>query len=652
MITRATEAQISEFAQTQRRLIQLEREAEIHETSELQGSLSAQELQRRGLCLLQLNVTGDRVGLGGHSLIDLAPTTGMLVHHRIGVGDIVTIRPQRARPNETPKRSSSIRRPKASPSSGALTGVVSRVTESGLTVAIDEWPDHLPEAPLRLDRVANEVTFRRLEEVLDRLERYRGGPADRLLEIAFGAQPPDQNDAVQTDELEGCLDTAQRDAVRFAMSSGDIALIHGPPGTGKTTTLVELIHQMVASGQSVLATAPSNIAVDNLVERLSDRGLAVVRIGHPARLLPSVTSRSLAELVEKSDGMKIAADVRREIDQAYRDLRRVRYGRERGRIRQEIRRLREEVRELEKFAVRQVVTSADVVLSTTIGAADRSVAGIDFDLVVIDEAAQSLEVAAWIPLLKGRRAVLCGDHQQLPPTIRSQEAATRGFSTTLFERLHEQHGSAITRMLTRQYRMHQRIMNWSSVELYGGRVEADETVREHLLMHLPDCAQTFELQTPVLLIDTAGCDLEEETVEHTSSRSNRGETDIVTAHVQRLIEAGVPAHNIAVITPYNAQVAQLRNALRPKWPELEIGSVDGFQGREKEAIVLSLVRSNRTGDVGFLSDERRMNVAVTRARRHVAIIGDSATVSSHPFLCRLVEYCQAHGEYRSAWEYR
>ena len=630
---------IAAFVEKHRHLIDLERQAEVEETTKLQATLSAPELERRGLCLLRLRIADEHAGLGGRDLLELEPTKhDELPPSRIRPGDIVSVRAERT----------SMEQPAAA---ATLTGVVYRLTPRRLTLALDSFHHDLPEAPLRLDRVANDVTYQRLRDVLKHLLGYRGGPADRLRKVLFGAEEPRFDKLESALGVDPTLDASQRDAVAFALAARDVALLHGPPGTGKTTTIAEIIRQASRRGERVLAGAGSNVAVDNLVEHLVRTELRVVRTGHPARLLPSVREHSLDTLVEKAAGTKIAADIRRELEQVRRRRGRASKWQTRREMRSEMRELATELRELEKHTIRQVLSDADVVLTTNIGAADALLAGMDFDLVVIDEAAQAIEASAWIPILKGRRAVLAGDHCQLPPTICSSHAQREGLGVTLFERLIQTAGEEITRMLTVQYRMHERIMEWSSGELYDGRLEAHNSVRHHLLAHLPHCAATPESEACVLLIDTAGCDLEEELDEEGHSKANDGEARVVFKHLEHLLEAGVRPEEIAVITPYNAQVARLRRRLHTAYPALEIGSVDGFQGREKEAVVISMVRSNARGDVGFLADERRMNVAVTRARRHVAIIGDSATVSSHPFLGRLMEYCQKKGEYRTAWEY-
>ncbi len=636
---------IDAFVDSSLRLIELEREAEVEESARLQASLSAAELEKRGVTLLRLKVTDELAGLGGRTLLVLEPTReGDLPSHRFQAGDIAALRPAGGSGKGGAGR--------GGPAADAPTGVVFRVTPRRITIALDEVPDEPLDEPLRIDRVANDITYRRMRETLGRLRAYGRGPATRLREVLFGLRGPEFGKPRALDALDPALDASQREAVAFALEARDIALIHGPPGTGKTTASVELIRQAVRRGERVLACAPSNIAADNLVERLAAWGTRVVRMGHPARLLPSVVEHSLDALVEEAEGTRIAASVRRELEGVHRKLRRTPSRAERRTLRDELRRLRAEIREVEDRAVHDVIASAEVVLATNTGAGESLLGDFEFDLVVIDEAAQAIEAACWIPLLKARRAVLSGDHCQLPPTIRSREAERGGLGVTLFDRLASRHADAITRMLTVQYRMHERIMEWPSRELYEGRLEAHPSVARHLLCELPGVSATPETHTPLLFIDTAGCGLEEEVEAEGDSKLNEGEVELVAKHLGMLFEAGLDPGSAAVITPYNAQVDRLRARLGTAYPDLEIGSVDGFQGREKEAIVISLVRSNARGDVGFLSDDRRTNVAVTRARRHLAVIGDSATVSRHGFLARLVEHFQGRGEYRSGWEFR
>ena len=299
-------------------------------------------------------------------------------------------------------------------------------------------------------------------------------------------------------------------------------------------------------------------------------------------------------------------------------------------------------------AVESVLGSADVLCATTT-ALDSQILGVRrFDLLVIDEACQSTEPSCWIPLLRCDRVVLAGDHCQLPPTVVSQEAAAEGFGVSLFERLMALYGPDVARRLKVQYRMHGSIMEFSSREFYEGDLEADRSVCSHLLADLPGVAALPLTQSPLEFLDTAGAGFDEELEPDGESRLNRQEAELVRRKVQELMEAGVAAGDVAVVAPYAAQVRLLRERLATAG--LEIDSVDGFQGREKEAVVISLVRSNPKGEIGFLGDLRRMNVAMTRAKRKLIVVGDSATLARDPFYRRMIEYFEGRGAYRTVWE--
>ncbi|XP_025771227.1 DNA-binding protein SMUBP-2 [Puma concolor] len=473
------------------------------------------------------------------------------------------------------------------------TGILTRIMQRSVTVAFDESHDFQlsldRERAYRLLKLANDVTYKRLKKALITLKKYHSGPASSLIEVVFGGSPP--SPASETQPPPFCntsLDASQKEAVSFALSQKELAIIHGPPGTGKTTTVVEIILQAVR------------------------RGL-------------KLKNRQTQDKRQKSSFWN------------------------------EIKLLRKELKEREEAAMLESLRSAAVVLATNTGASPDGPLKLlpdgHFDVVVIDECAQALEASCWIPLLKAGKCILAGDHKQLPPTIVSPKAAAAGLALSLMERLVAEQGASVVRTLTVQYRMHQAIMQWASEALYHGRLTAHPSVAGHLLRDLPGVAATEETGIPLLLVDTAGCGLFELEEDDDQSKGNPGEVRLVSLHVQALVEAGVRASDIAVITPYNLQVDLLRQSLAHRHPELEIKSVDGFQGREKEAVVLSFVRSNRKGEVGFLAEDRRINVAVTRARRHVAVVCDSRTVNNHAFLKTLVDHFTEHGEVRTAFEY-
>ena len=635
-------------------LLELERAAEVSAAEEILKGLSPAAAQRRGRAMLGLTATDVRGGLLGQTVITLElakridqshPTP--LPPHRLSPHDVVCLRPNKATSEGEPLAS----------------GVVYRIRDAQIEVACDDAPDDL-SGTLRLERLSNEETHKRLVAAVERVGKYGGAsdakqPGAHLVGVAFGDSAPRvSKTGKEIKWLNESLDSSQREAIEHALRCVDFALIHGPPGTGKTTAVVEYISQEVARGSRVLACTASNIAIDNLVERLMKVKLPgggemrLVRVGHPARLLPAVLAASLEAQLLACDNSKLAKDCAKESKALRRKLDKLtdRKDRaERNEVRKELRILAKEERNRQNEAMKDVINGARVVCSTLSGALSGTLKFQDFDVVVIDEAAQALEAACWGAVLKGKKTVLAGDHLQLPPTVISDEAQTKGLGDTLFQRLHDAYGDLISRMLTVQYRMHADIMTWSSEAMYQGKLTAAETVATHRL-----CGDGEDDPPVLLLIDTAGCDMEERVEEDGESKENPEEAAVVIEVVKRLVSRhGVAVEDIGVITPYNGQVTLLRElrARDDALKNLEISTVDGFQGREKDAIVISAVRSNDSGDVGFLSDSRRMNVAVTRARKHCCLIIDSDTVARDAFLANLIAHFEAHGDVHSASEY-
>ncbi|KAG7464269.1 DNA-binding protein SMUBP-2 [Solea senegalensis] len=638
---------VEEFVSKTLELLQDEREAEIEETRLWQENISLKDLQNKGVCLLKLHIGSLSTGLYGRTVLILEPRKHLglssLPSNSFGPGDIVGLYDTDG----------------CTAASQIASGIVTRVSQASVHVAFDDSKDGLSfntDALYNLLKLANDVTYKRMKNALNALNRYNNGPAANLITVLFGdSKPSSQSQPNEVGFFNLNLDDSQREAVSYALSQRELAVIHGPPGTGKTTTVVEIILQAVKQGQKVLCCAPSNVAVDNLVERLAQCKAKVLRLGHPARLLDSIKKHSLDAILAQSDNANIITDIRKDIDTAFMGMKKKQEKGERVNFRREIAELRKELKTRESTAIAQILKSADVVLSTNTGACDdgplKFLPAEHFDWVVIDECAQALESSCWIPLLRAHKCILAGDYKQLPPTIKSHKAASKGLSLSLMERLIQMYGDSVVRMLTVQYRMNSAIMDWASKEMYQGRLTAHSSVERHLLKDLPGVTCVEETNTPLLLIDTAGCGLSEMEVTDEQSKGNQGEVDIVDLHIKALTEAGVKAKDIAVIAPYNLQVDLLRQKLSTRHPELEIKSVDGFQGREKEAVVLSLVRSNRKGEVGFLAEDRRINVAVTRARRHIAVVCDSQTVKNHAFLKSLIDHVTEFGETRTAFEY-
>ncbi|WP_164102156.1 IGHMBP2 family helicase [Candidatus Laterigemmans baculatus] len=619
-----------EYFERLARWLDLEAEAEIERLALRRQRQSAEYAERSGDTLLDLVVDDHEGGLGGRLLLTLVKRNRSLglPWNRLRVGSPVIVTADEKHFTQP------------------LHGVVSARNRRSIQVAVNGWP---AADRLRLDLRPDEITRKRQLAAMREAQQVRGRIA-QLRSIILLEREPQFSEPVELC-IQANLNPSQREAVRFAMSAKDLAVIHGPPGTGKTTTVVELIQQAVARGERVLACAPSNTAVDNMLQRLVAAGASAVRIGHPARVAEELRPYTLDALVEDHELMRMAKSMYREADELRRKSER--YSRAtpataaRRQQREDARDLRREARALEQQVLDLILDDADVICATTTFD-DALIGGDSFDLVVIDEAAQSTEPGCWIPLLRAGRVVLAGDHLQLPPTVLSKPAAAEGFETSLLERMVEAYGKTINRRLTVQYRMHEQIMRFSSDRFYDGELVADASVRDHRLVDLPEMLDEPLTREPVTFIDTAGKGWEEELEEEGESKFNPGEGEFVLRKVGELCDCGLPAKDIAVIAPYAAQVRWLRD--RCELDELEIDTVDGFQGREKEAVVISLVRSNFTGEIGFLGDIRRMNVAMTRARRKLILIGDSATLAGHEFYNALLAYFESIGAYRSVWE--
>ena len=595
---------------------------------QLRGNKDA---EKYGETLVDLVMADHRSGLGGFSLITFVKRnrTLALPWNRLRVGSPVVVSDED--PNENQE----------------WTGVVSARNQQSIEVAFSEWPE---ANRFRIDLASDEVTRLRQLAAMQTAEFGKGRVA-QLREIILGEREP-QFDAEKPIELINRLNASQEEAIRFALSSRDLAIIHGPPGTGKTTTVAELIEQAVRQGQRVLATAPSNAGVDNLLERLSNRKLRLVRIGHPARIQESLQCFTLDSLVESDPGTKVVGEMYKEAEQIARKASKFTRAKPqpgaRQDMRQEARRLREDARRFERQIIANILDRADVVCATTTFDPEVLEART-FDLGVIDEACQSTEPGCWPVLLRANRIVLAGDHCQLPPTVLSDKAAREGFSMSMMERLVNRYGKQVTRRLSVQYRMNERIMNFSSSQFYDGALEADASVKDHQLKDLPSVGAKAESEPIVTMIDTAGASWDEELEPDGESKCNVHEGKLVVEQVERLLEMGVKAEEIAVISPYSAQVRWIRERLRSAG--VEVDTVDGFQGREKEVVVISLVRSNAKGEIGFLADTRRMNVALTRAKRRLIVIGDSATLGGHEFYAELLQYFESIEAYSTVWEF-
>lgn len=530
-----------------------------------------------------------------------------------------------------------------------------KIQKTRIGVYVDSKLPRIMDTPgFNLDMADPQVTFKRGANALSTfIEAPNKSDAARLRRVIFSDAAPATDPRPPFAPLDPALNEPQRDAVQLALDAQDIALIHGPPGTGKTRTLIEVIRQCVERGERVLASAASNLAVDNLAERLLAAGVNVVRLGHPARVTELA---SAATLDAKLDEIEIYKLARKWMDEANALRRKIETKAARGSLTrsqrreqmQEVWSLMKDARRSIRQAQAMVIGAASVVCATATGTDTSILEGQEFDTLVLDEATQAADPIALIPMTRARRVILAGDPFQLPPTIISQEAERAGLGTTIFERLREAKPEA-TKMLEVQHRMNEEIMRFPCHQTYSGKLTAHPDVADHTLEELGYQEDPVRFG-PLVFIDAAGKGWEEARDEEDPSTSNPEQATRTTAEVRRILSRGVPAHDIAVITPYRTQVTLLRSLLEQERDAgLEISTVDGYQGREKEVVVVDLVRSNDTGDLGFLTDTRRMNVALTRARRLLLIIGDSATIGTHRYYAALLDSIQEHGAWVSAW---
>ncbi|KAI0795525.1 P-loop containing nucleoside triphosphate hydrolase protein [Abortiporus biennis] len=781
----STDDEIRAFIDRHRSLLLKEREAEIERTALLLSNCGPKLLEQKGLALGGLGIASMNIGLGGKTLVELERPTAyhnspLFPPHSFRPGDIARIE-ENVSTNQSAKKAASKAKKTSdvTKSSKSAEGVVYKVTDVRIVIAVD-GSDSTDELDLpdrcRVVKLANSVTYDRMEKMIDLLEKAAlpsSGSSDAksipemtaLVRVLLGISSPSEKIPVQDLKFfDDSLNPSQKDAIRFAMESPEVACIHGPPGTGKTHTLIELIRQLTTQSAAnprplrLLICGASNLSVDNILERLltlpspaNGERLKVTRVGHPARVMgkENVLESTLEVKAGRSEQAALARDVKNELESALSSLAgkgkgtkgKAPRGTERKKLWEEVRALRKEYRQREGGVVQTVLSDSQVVLATCHSAGGYQLRSQKFDVVIIDEATQALEAVCWIPIFKAKKLILAGDPLQLPPTVLSNDkdkvqkkdakvkSATtakpgkkettppatkedvdggsdtpdsdademelelsesedseistqklefqkpivsikkgpsskpllrppRSLEVTLFDRLEKMYGPRIKRMLNVQYRMHKQIATFPSKVMYHSKLRSHESVAKHLLKDLPNTnAENDEdekefLGTPVVFFDTAGCEYFERVDGDgdEGSKCNENEVTVVKNWIDQLIGVGVLPSQIAVITPYQAQVALLTTTLRPVYGlELEIGTVDGMQGREKEAVIISLVRSNETREVGFLKDKRRLNVAMTRAKMHLCVVGDSSTVQhGSPFLKKWMTWLENHADVRFA----
>ena len=543
-----------------------------------------------------------------------------------------------------------------------INGVVNFVRKNIMTITLqqDELPDWISDGKLGVDLLFDEASYREMEATVKVLLKADKGRTGELRDILLGNKTPltKTNPPVHITHLN----PSQNQAVQLVEDAEDVAIIHGPPGTGKTTTMIAAIEQTLKKHPQVLVCAPSNAAVDLMVEKLLDRNIATLRLGHPARVDDKILSQTLDAKIAAHDSFRELKKVKKSAEE-YRSIAKKykrNFGHEERKQRKQLfemaGRLKEEAAQLEDYITYDVFQQSKVIATTLVGAGHYAMKGRSFPVVFIDEAGQGMEPATWIPVLKAGKVVMAGDHRQLPPTVKSYEAGEQGLKETLFEKVISRQ-PLVSSLLTLQYRMPEIIMGFSNREFYHGALEAAENTKYHLL---------DDGEPQMVFIDTAGSGYLEHLEKDSLSTANYEEAKFTLEYLENtLSKLGVERikeknWEIGLISPYRAQVRKFRELTLdtdtyPSFAELAeqitVDTIDGFQGQERDIIVISLVRSNPKGEIGFLGDTRRMNVALTRAKRKLVVIGDSATISSHPFYRNFLQYVEDHSIYKSIYEF-
>lgn len=625
-------------------LLKIEREEDHNQYRKLTEQTSVSERRANGLTWYPVAIRGNEMSRGDYLTVELERTTHQDISHQFRFGI-----PAVFFGNHDPK-------------SDRVEGTVTHVNANRLKITLrtDELPDWTRDGKLGIDVLFDDNSYEEMQSALRQaMAIYAKGANDsttRLVEILTGEKVPTFQEQLFQVPIPK-LNSSQQSAVHKIMSANELAIVHGPPGTGKTTTLVQAIKTLIKKdNQKILVVAPSNTAVDLLSEKLHEEGLNVLRVGNPNRVTERLMSLTLDSKMAEHPQMKeskrlkkqaqefknMAHKYKRNFGKSERDQRKLLFD--------EAHKIMKEVGNAEQYIIDDLIAKAQVITATLVGANHYTVRDVRYHTVVIDEAGQALEPACWIPILKSQKVILAGDHCQLSPTIKSDVAARNGLSTTLLEKCVEAHPEAVT-LLEEQYRMNEQIMGYSSQIFYQNKLKAHTSVAKRVL---------FADDKPVLFIDTAGCGFEEK-LEGTSS-TNPEEAALLLKHLaQFTIEwqaqnTGESFPSIAIISPYKQQIQVLNEQLLhvPELPpylsNIAANTVDSFQGQERDIVYISMTRSNQEGIIGFLADTRRMNVAMTRARKKLVVVGDSSTLAQFPFYADFISYTESIDAYQSAWE--
>jgi len=604
----------------------LERNHEKETYAALLKKDNLKERKEEGFCLHPLKCTKSGFGLGDYPFLLLENRNVDNTQHKFDHGTPALVQV----PGEPEK---------------TLNATVMGIQGKEIKVSLhcEEIPDWIYEKDLSLEMVFDNRVFEEMMGALSNAINTDNKELKHRLQIIYEGKKVHEKEEMLSFQFPS-LNASQNEAAVNALNTPDITVIHGPPGTGKTTTLVAVCQAILQNEKRILVCAPSNAATDYLTELLASRGLDVVRVGNLSRIDVNNADRIVESLIRKEKDFKLVDNFKRQaLDHAKQAGKFVRnFGpaerAERASHRSEFKNLLKQARDIENYLVEKCLNRAQIITSTLTSVNHFHLRKMKFETVIVDEAGQTTDPAVLMAMLKGTKLILAGDPFQLPPTVKSPEAEKAGLSRTMLERLTGRED--LSRMLTIQYRMHRDIMQFSNEKFYQSKLQAHQTVADRKLA---------EEDRALEMIDTAGCGMEESFAEKSASKYNEGEIRILQIRLEELTTIR-PNASIGVISPYKEQVRLLRERLA-KSENLTIDTIDAFQGRESDIILISLVRSNETSEIGFLKDYRRMNVALTRARMKLVVIGDSATLGNDDFYNSFFEHVENTGIYRSGWEF-